>query len=227
DDNTEIRLNGAVVATRQRAQFYETEVSSGSVGVIETSGPAQAYQYSQSQAVDNVLSDPFMMTLVPVEQYQSSYVLSTPAAEPIAFENYLNLVTRTNDVQTCRIDGTSLPISWQAIGSTGYSGARVPVSIGAHQVSCSSSFGTSIYGFATYDSYGHTGGGAVKFISAPRCDIDGNGLVNIVDVNAIMAARNRPASGPEDQRDADADLVITVADARACTLRCTKAQCAL
>jgi glucose/arabinose dehydrogenase len=57
------------------------------------------------------------------------------------------------------------------------------------------------------------------------CDVDGNGQVDRSDIGAIVAGRG-PASGAADPRDFDRDGSITVLDARACTLRCTKAQCA-
>jgi glucose/arabinose dehydrogenase len=68
--------------------------------------------------------------------------------------------------------------------------------------------------------------GAVFEIAArASCDVDGNGQVDRADIAAILAARGT-AVGANDPRDADQDGSVTVLDARACTLRCTKAQCA-
>lgn len=58
-----------------------------------------------------------------------------------------------------------------------------------------------------------------------KCDVDANGSINILDINAIYAALNQTVS-PTDVRDFDSDGKITVKDVRACTLKCTKAQCA-
>jgi len=41
-----------------------------------------------------------------------------------------------------------------------------------------------------------------------------------------MAARNTPASGPDDPRDLDGDGMITVLDARKLVLLCTLPRCA-
>lgn len=57
------------------------------------------------------------------------------------------------------------------------------------------------------------------------CDVDNNGEVDIRDISAIQAARNMLVL-PGDVRDADFDGVISAADARACTLRCTHTSCA-
>ncbi|MBL8437634.1 MAG: hypothetical protein JNM61_05485 [Zoogloeaceae bacterium] len=57
------------------------------------------------------------------------------------------------------------------------------------------------------------------------CDVDTNGSIDKNDISLIMAARGQAAQ-TGDPRDADGDGVITVNDARACTLQCTKPKCA-
>ena len=60
----------------------------------------------------------------------------------------------------------------------------------------------------------------VTKIAAPlMCDADGDNDVDRSDILEIMAARNTPATGPDDPRDADGDGVITVLDARKCVLQ--------
>ena len=59
-------------------------------------------------------------------------------------------------------------------------------------------------------------------VVAPQvCDVDMDGDVDSLDVMAIFGARNQPASGPDDPRDADGDGVITILDGRQCVLQCT------
>jgi hypothetical protein len=53
------------------------------------------------------------------------------------------------------------------------------------------------------------------------CDTNGDGFIDIADVQAIFAARNALAV-PGDPRDPDHDGRVTVNDARICTLRITK-----
>lgn len=63
-------------------------------------------------------------------------------------------------------------------------------------------------------------------LQSSTCDVNGDGSINKTDIALITAARNMAAS-PNDSRDADGDGMISVNDARACVLRCTKPNCAL
>lgn len=66
----------------------------------------------------------------------------------------------------------------------------------------------------------------IKGRNADVCDVNTDGSVDSDDIDLIMSYRNTPATGPDDPLDIDHDGMITVLDARACTLRCTKAFCA-
>ena len=57
------------------------------------------------------------------------------------------------------------------------------------------------------------------------CDVNGDSFINRTDISAIFLARNTPASGSDDPRDADGDTTITVNDVRACVLRCDLPVC--
>lgn len=59
------------------------------------------------------------------------------------------------------------------------------------------------------------------------CDIDSDGDIDRDDIVEIAAARNTPASGPDDPRDANGDGTISILDSRTCTLQCTLLQCAV
>ncbi|WP_373511292.1 Ig-like domain-containing protein, partial [Persicitalea sp.] len=74
--------------------------------------------------------------------------------------NYVNVVAPNAAVGTIQLDGTTIPAgSFTAIGSTGFSGAAVSVSIGTHNLTGSGlPFGVTVYGFNNVDSYGYLGG---------------------------------------------------------------------
>ena len=58
------------------------------------------------------------------------------------------------------------------------------------------------------------------------CDANGDGQIDISDINLIVQARNTPSCRPGDPRDADKDGLITANDARVCVLKCTNKNCA-
>ena len=58
-----------------------------------------------------------------------------------------------------------------------------------------------------------------------RCDIDGDQVVDLDDLQAIFNGRNTTAA-PDDLRDADTDGTVTVNDGRACAALCPRPQCA-
>ncbi len=64
-----------------------------------------------------------------------------------------------------------------------------------------------------------------EIINALQCDVDLDRDIDRDDINLIYAARNKPADGLADPRDADRNGVINVLDARQCTLKCTRANC--
>lgn len=64
-------------------------------------------------------------------------------------------------------------------------------------------------------------------IQVVRCDVDGDGDIDKSDLNLISRSRNKPASGPDDPRDANGDGLITPADVSLCIGRCTRPNCAV
>ncbi|MGI4865230.1 MAG: cellulose binding domain-containing protein [Janthinobacterium lividum] len=155
-NNTEVRVNGTLVATLNRGQYHE-RIIAGSSQVTATQ-PILVAQYSNGSDYDGVVSDPFMMLIPPTEQFLGSYTVTTPAS---GFSgNYINLVAPTVAVGTVRLDGAVVPASsFSAIGSSGYSGAQLTVSLGAHQITGGLyPVGVFVYGFDSYDSYGYPGG---------------------------------------------------------------------
>ena len=58
-----------------------------------------------------------------------------------------------------------------------------------------------------------------------KCDVNGDGKVDITDIKAIMAGIGKPPVAG-DPRDYNGDGVINIIDVRQCTLQCTNAKCA-
>ena len=58
------------------------------------------------------------------------------------------------------------------------------------------------------------------------CDVNNDGVVNTIDIGLIRSAIGQTPTA-NDPRDANADGKITVLDARACVVKCTRALCAV
>jgi hypothetical protein len=191
-DNTEVKIDGAVVARLKRGKFKQVNLASGSFHQITTSAPALVVQYSKGTSADRVVSDPFMMIVPPTEQFGSDYFVSTPPVEPVAFNNFINIVVPTDQKAGLRLDEAPIPdtaftLPFTAIGSTGYSGAQLKVGIGAHTLTHLSPivpFGVFSYGFAASDSYGYPGGSRLARIAetCTQAEIEqGDGIDNDCD----------------------------------------------
>lgn len=154
--NTQVTLNGSVVATLGAGQFYQTQLITASV--IHTSLPTLVAQYSDSQTFDgNSDSDPSETLVPPDEQFLNSYTVAT--APDARFTNYLNVVAPTTSAGDISLDGSPIPASdFSAIGTSGFSGAQLPVSTGTHNLDAPVSFGVTAYGFSQYDAYSEPGG---------------------------------------------------------------------
>lgn len=155
-NNTQVRINGTLVATLNRGQYYE-QIVVGSAQITSTQ-PILVAQYSNGSSYDGVVSDPFMMLIPPFEQFLGSYTVTTPAS---GFSgNYINVVAPTAAIGTVRLDGAVIAASnFSAIGTSGYSGAQLTVGLGVHQIAGGIyPVGVFVYGFDTYDSYGYPGG---------------------------------------------------------------------
>lgn len=165
EDGTTVDINGSTfILNRGDVDDRILTVRS----VITADKPIMIAQYSNSSSYDGVTSDPFMMLLPPYEQFLPSYTFSTPASG-IAF-NYVNVVVPDTALANVVLDGAPVPAgTFLPIGTSGYSGAALPLNLGSHNISCSEPIGISSYGFNTYDSYGYPGGLALEFIY-PRGD---------------------------------------------------------
>ncbi len=152
---TQVSVNGAVVATLNRGQVHQRIISGSAV--ITATQPILVAQYSNGQAYDNVISDPFMMLIPPYEQFLTEYTMTTPAS---GFRvNYLNVVVPSGAVGAVVLDGAAIPASsFRVIGTSGFSGAQLPVALGSHRLTSPLPIGAFMYGFDTADSYGYPGG---------------------------------------------------------------------
>jgi Ca2+-binding RTX toxin-like protein len=155
EDGTDVSINGAAVATLNRGQFHEQQISGQST--ISSNKPVLVAQYSNGTQFDGVTSDPFEMLIPPTEQFLDRYTVTTPASGFAA--NFINLVASDSDTANIAIDGTPVGAgAFAPIGSSGFSGSQNDVALGSHTLTGTRPFGAYQYGFDRDDSYGYPGG---------------------------------------------------------------------
>ena len=150
-----------------RGEFKEISVPSEIFTKIESNQAILVAQFSKGQTSDNVISDPFMMLIPPFEQFQNQYTVSTPST---GFnKHFINLAVPISQKDKIELDGSFLdPSLFTDIPGSTYAGAQVAVSQGTHNMSGNLAFGSFMYGFGSYDSYGYPGGQALASVEQVR-----------------------------------------------------------
>ncbi len=155
------------------AEYLEVPVRLGhglssikGMSVFEMDKPALVMQYSYSANWDgDPIFDPFMILVVPVEQFIPATVFQTPANDSFN-TNHFNIIAvgdtsdkAHEDLKSIKLDGRPI---WNIDGSfilnriptTNLYWAKIDVQPGAHKVEGDTKFGGYIYGFSQFDSYG-------------------------------------------------------------------------
>lgn len=159
-DNTNVSINGVQIAGLNRGQFYESLIVQSSY--IVSDQPVMVVQYSNGTSFDGATGDPFMIVVPPLEQYRAAYTVST--VQPNWFLiNFVNIVIPTGAKSLLQLDGNAVPASsFTDVAGSGFSTAQLSVSTGSHRLVSSVPFGVFVYGFASFDGYGYTGGIALS-----------------------------------------------------------------
>jgi hypothetical protein len=197
-NGTVVSINGATVATINAGAFYQTQLTAPSV--IDTSKPALVAQYSDSSTYDGANADPSETLIPPYEQFLNSYTVAT--APDTRFTNFLNVVAPTSEVGSVTLNGAAISASHFAkIGTTGFSGAQLPVATGTYSLSGPQSFGLTVYGYGITDAYSYPGGyGAGQVANATSLTLDPSAQVALVGHQACITATvedqsHQPLSG--------------------------------
>jgi hypothetical protein len=177
-DGTAITLDGVAQGTINRGQFLEIGPLAGD-HLISGSAPILVVQYMTGQGYPgSTLGDPAMGNMSPAAQFLTGYTFSTVGGGQFV-ENYVTLIAADADVATLLLDGAPLPGgSFTAIGTTGYSAARVLLAEGTHTTSSANPHGLSLEGYNGFDSYLYAGGALFQFINPsgdanpPLCEVE-------------------------------------------------------
>lgn len=155
ENGTGVSINGETIITLNRGELFETVLTDFSE--INATGPIMVAQYSPGQAFDGVAADPFMMLIPPNEQFLYHYNFAAPADG--FSRNFVNVVVPTTSADRVLLDGSLVDATlFSVIGSSGFSGAQLPLTPGSHTIEADQPLGIYVYGFDAYDSYGYPGG---------------------------------------------------------------------
>jgi hypothetical protein len=130
--------------------------------LVTADKPIYLMQYLSSSQTTNAptdkAGDPAMAQAVPVEQFRDNYVILIPSNWIYDF-----IVVTKKTGATVNVDGQPIPqASFVPVGPagmpTGYEVARIPASDGVHSLDGDQTFGVTVLGYDSYDSYAYPGG---------------------------------------------------------------------
>lgn len=126
---------------------------------LDATRPIEVAQYLLGQNLTDPprpRGDPALTTLVPHEQFRSSYVFVTPTSyAPIVDGQSWIVVSRPPGVPIT-LDGRTVEATWATVGDREL--ATIPVSGGTHRVTASATFGLTAFGLGSYTSYAYPAG---------------------------------------------------------------------
>ena len=150
-DNTQLTVNGTVVATLNAGQFHE--IATAHDLHVVANNPVLVGQFLKGNDVTGY-GDPAFTFIGGIAQTLKDYVFTAPVSLSAYQENFLNLAVPTAALGSLMLNGTAVDTStFVSVGTSGYSTGRVAVSPGAGRIQASEPFVASIAGFTQYDSY--------------------------------------------------------------------------
>lgn len=162
EDNTEVKVNGAVVATLNRGQFHEFSLAESSGAQVEASAPVAVAQYlvgGNGVRVGGGGTDPALSYVPGQDTWLDSYRLATPTGGAAFTFNYASIIIDTADLLSLTLNGAAVDTSgFSAIGSTGYSRGILDLPLGLFDLEADSKFLVMLGGGSNDDSYFTYGG---------------------------------------------------------------------
>ena len=162
--------NGTVSETfittlNRTGRSYEFHIAQNMFCSIQASSPILLVQFAIGRSHEpSEYGDPFMMMIPPVEQYSNNYTFVTQ----LNFQNTISITVGTEffNPENMVLNGSSLSsATWTRIYCStqtvcGY-GTRISLSVGQNFIyhrDSTARFGTFVYGFKNYTSYGYPAG---------------------------------------------------------------------
>ena len=159
-DNTIVNVGGARYVLAKKGDFEEFMLDHSDPRIVSSSKPILLIQYSNSRSVDEAYTnrngDPFMIIVSPLNQTKQNVTFVAYNSNQITDRYFVNVVAKDVATTFITLDGNLVP--FVKLGTTGYSYAQVPISLGTHKLQTSQAdkgFIAYVYGFGGYESYGY------------------------------------------------------------------------
>jgi len=153
-DNTEVTVNGSVLATLDAGEFVDIDPATDLA--ISASNPVMVGQYLKGSEQTDDLGDPAFSIVTGLDTLLDSYAYTTPVGSAELEDNFLTIAIETASLGSLMFNGAAVDTSgFAAFDTTGFSIGTIPVDPGAGFIEASVPFVASITGFDQTDSY-HT-----------------------------------------------------------------------
>lgn len=171
-DNTEVRVNGTLVATlAAKGDYYEGRVVGGIQ--VDATNPVLVTQYLIGQSQAGANTDP-AMTIVPgADQWLKEYVFATPSGSADFPTDFVSIIIQTSSLPTLTVNGAVADAGlFAALGASLYSYGNIDVSAttGPFAITADTPFQLLLSGFDSFDSYFTYGGAAFAPGASPPVD---------------------------------------------------------
>lgn len=194
-DNTEVKVNGAVVATLNTGEVYEFSLGQNSGSTVDASAPVMVAQYLKGGQGAN--TDPAMALVPGADTWLKTYRLATPSGSQAFIENYASLVIGTADLGSLMLDGVSAnTLGFTPIAGTPYSRGAVNLPLGLFDLSAANPFLVMLGGGSNADSYFTFGGATFApgiSVPPPTSDVPEPATVALLGLGllGVVATRRR------------------------------------
>ncbi len=168
-NGTVVNVSGVGIYNLNAGQFAEF-ITPGPAKWITSNNPIMVTQYANSQDYDFAPgADPFYIVIPPVNLGTFNTIFGAYAM-PLTTDYYLNVVTKTTNINGVVLDGTPIPgASFSPVsGNPAYSFAPLTILQGTHILNSTCTFIATCYGFGQYESYGYLAGANLLSLANPQ-----------------------------------------------------------
>jgi len=149
-------ISGAATTLAAAGDFIEIQRHAGD-HLITADHKVLVAEYMEGQEAGGDTGDPAMTVAVPTDQYRTEYLFHAPTNYEV---NYVNITAPSGAI--VMLDGAEVS-GFTAIGSSGYSVARLTLDngiggVGNHKATSTEPFGITVYGYGQWTSYWYPGG---------------------------------------------------------------------